>query len=40
MVMLTDADLMDGDVDVRIEYSMLTYKDGLALTGRAPVVRI
>jgi len=39
LVMLTDADLMDGDVDVRIDYSTLNYKDGLALTGRAPVVR-
>ena len=37
---LTDADLMDGDVDVRIEYSTLNYKDGLALTGRSPVVRV
>jgi acrylyl-CoA reductase (NADPH) len=39
LVTLTDADLMDGDVDVRIEYSTLNYKDGLAMTGRAPVVR-
>jgi len=36
---LTDADLMDGDVDVRVEFSTLNYKDGLAITGRAPVVR-
>jgi len=36
---LTDADLMDGDVDVRVDYSTLNYKDGLALTGKAPVVR-
>ncbi|MGV8995625.1 MAG: MDR family oxidoreductase [Parvibaculaceae bacterium] len=39
LVALSDADLMDGDVDVRIEYSTLNYKDGLAMTGRAPVVR-
>ena len=39
LVTLTDADLMDGDVDVRVEYSTLNYKDGLAMTGRAPVVR-
>ena len=39
LVTLSDADLMDGDVDVRVEYSTLNYKDGLALTGRAPVVR-
>src|ERR1019366_8682024 len=30
---LTDADLMDGDVDVRVEYSTVNFKDGLALTG-------
>jgi acrylyl-CoA reductase (NADPH) len=39
LVMLSDADLMEGDVDVRVDYSTLNYKDGLALTGRAPVVR-
>src|SRR5262245_25735576 len=31
--------LMDGDVDVRVEYSTLNYKDGLAITGKLPVVR-
>ena len=30
---------MEGDVTVRVEWSTLNYKDGLALTGRAPVVR-
>jgi acrylyl-CoA reductase (NADPH) len=40
LVTLSDADLMDGDVDVRVEYSTLNYKDGLAMTGRAPVVRV
>jgi acrylyl-CoA reductase (NADPH) len=34
-----EADLMDGDVTVRIEWSTLNYKDGLAITGKAPVVR-
>jgi acrylyl-CoA reductase (NADPH) len=34
-----DADLMEGDVDVGIEWSTLNYKDGLAVTGKAPVVR-
>jgi acrylyl-CoA reductase (NADPH) len=34
-----DANLMDGDVTVRVEWSTLNYKDGLALTGKAPVVR-
>lgn len=30
---------MDGDVTVRIDYSTINYKDGLAITGKAPVVR-
>jgi acrylyl-CoA reductase (NADPH) len=34
-----DKDLMDGDVTVRVEYSTVNYKDGLAVTGKAPVVR-
>lgn len=34
-----EAGLMDGDVTVRVEYSTVNYKDGLALTGKAPVVR-
>ena len=34
-----EADLMDGDVTVAIEWSTLNYKDGLAVTGKAPVVR-
>jgi acrylyl-CoA reductase (NADPH) len=34
-----EANLMDGDVTVRVEYSTLNYKDGLAVTGKAPVVR-
>src|ERR1700733_7195434 len=41
-VELTDFDeknLMDGDVTVSVEYSTLNYKDGLAVTGKAPVVR-
>ncbi|HZT27853.1 MAG TPA: MDR family oxidoreductase [Pseudolabrys sp.] len=33
------AQLMEGDVTVRVEYSTLNYKDGLAITGKAPVVR-
>ena len=36
---LSDSDLMDGDVTVRISHSTINYKDGLALTGKAPVVR-
>jgi acrylyl-CoA reductase (NADPH) len=34
-----DNDLMEGDVTVRVEWSTVNYKDGLALTGKAPVVR-
>jgi acrylyl-CoA reductase (NADPH) len=34
-----EAELMDGDVTVRVEWSTLNYKDGLALTGKSPVVR-
>jgi acrylyl-CoA reductase (NADPH) len=34
-----EANLMEGDVDVRVEWSTLNYKDGLAITGKAPVVR-
>src|SRR6201999_3682095 len=34
-----DGNLMDGDVTVRVEYSTVNYKDGLAVTGKAPVVR-
>ena len=34
-----EANLMDGDVTFRVEYSAINYKDGLAITGKAPVVR-
>ncbi len=34
-----EANLMEGDVTVRVEYSTINYKDGLAITGKAPVVR-
>jgi len=36
---LSEADLMDGDVTVRVDYSCVNYKDGLAITGKSPVVR-
>ncbi len=39
LVDFDEKDLMDGDVTVRIEWSTVNYKDGLALTGKAPVVR-
>jgi acrylyl-CoA reductase (NADPH) len=34
-----EKNLMEGDVTVRVEYSTVNYKDGLAVTGKAPVVR-
>src|SRR5918996_2009109 len=34
-----EANLMDGDVTVRVDWSTINYKDGLAITGKAPVVR-
>lgn len=34
-----EANLMDGDVTVHVEFSTINYKDGLAITGKAPVVR-
>jgi acrylyl-CoA reductase (NADPH) len=36
---LTEADLMEGDVVVAVSHSTVNYKDGLALTGKAPVIR-
>ncbi len=36
---LGDEDLMDGDVTVGVEYTTINYKDGLALTGRSPIIR-
>jgi len=41
-VALTDfseADLMEGDVTLRVTHTTVNYKDGLAITGKAPVVR-
>jgi acrylyl-CoA reductase (NADPH) len=36
---LDEASLPEGDVKVRVLYSTLNYKDGLAITGKGPVVR-
>ena len=33
------SDLMEGDVAVRVSHSTVNYKDGLAITGKAPVIR-
>jgi acrylyl-CoA reductase (NADPH) len=35
----SDADLMEGAVTVAVDHSTLNYKDALALTGRAPIIR-
>jgi acrylyl-CoA reductase (NADPH) len=36
---LDEAQLPEQDVTVRVEYSTVNYKDGLAITNKAPVVR-
>jgi acrylyl-CoA reductase (NADPH) len=36
---LDDNALPEGDVTVQVDYSTLNYKDGLAITGKSPVVR-
>ena len=36
---MEDEALPDGDVTVRIDHSTLNYKDALAITGKAPIVR-
>ncbi|HEV2531214.1 MDR family oxidoreductase [Phenylobacterium sp.] len=36
---LTLDDLMDGDVVVRVEATTVNFKDGLALTGKSPIIR-
>src|SRR6185369_4239373 len=36
---LDEAQLPEGDVTVKVAWSTLNYKDGLALTGKLPVVR-
>jgi acrylyl-CoA reductase (NADPH) len=38
-VELAESDLMEGDVTVRVEATTVNYKDGLAITGKSPVVR-
>ena len=36
---MNESELMDGDVTVRVTHSTVNYKDGLAITGKSPVVR-
>ena len=33
------ADLMDGDVTIRVTHSTVNYKDGLALSGKSAIIR-
>lgn len=37
LTQLDEAQLPEGDVDVRVEYSTLNYKDALAITGRGAI---
>ncbi|MDX5361900.1 MAG: alcohol dehydrogenase catalytic domain-containing protein, partial [Alphaproteobacteria bacterium] len=36
---IDEAGLPEGDVTVEVAYSTINYKDGLAFTGKAPVIR-
>jgi acrylyl-CoA reductase (NADPH) len=38
-VRLDETDLMPGDVTVQVSHSTVNYKDGLAVTGKAPILR-
>jgi acrylyl-CoA reductase (NADPH) len=38
-VTLTENDLMEGDVTVDVTHSSVNYKDGLAVTGKAPIIQ-
>lgn len=40
LVDFDEADLMPGDVTVAVDYSTVNYKDAMALSGRAPVIRL
>lgn len=39
LVNFDEADLMPGDVTIAIDYSTVNYKDAMAVSGRAPVIR-
>ncbi len=39
IVTLNEADLMDGDVTLRVDATTVNYKDGLAITGKGAVIR-
>lgn len=39
IVDMTENELMEGDVTIKVEATTVNYKDGLAITGKAPVIR-
>ena len=39
IVEMDDDALMEGDVLVKVGHTTVNYKDGLAITGKAPVIR-
>ena len=39
LVEMDESELMEGDVTVRVTHSTVNYKDGLALSGKSPVIR-
>jgi len=39
LTQLDEGELLQGDVAVRIVNSSINYKDALALTGKAPIIR-
>ncbi len=39
VVEMNDSELMEGDVTIKVEHTTVNYKDGLAITGKAPVIR-
>src|SRR5207247_10881338 len=38
-VTLSDTDRVEGNVTVAVEHSTVNYKDGLAITGKVPIIR-
>jgi acrylyl-CoA reductase (NADPH) len=39
LVELEERHLMSGDVTIAVDYSTVNYKDGMALSGRAPIIQ-
>jgi acrylyl-CoA reductase (NADPH) len=38
LIEMSDEELMDGDVTIRVTHSTVNYKDGLVLSGKSPIV--